>query len=121
METTIKLTENQKRALELVKELADQGHITAPQAFILIMGIYENEKETVYIPYQNPYSEPQPWTVEPYTTKPNSVPWWDNQILCGQANTAQADPNKPGAQIYCYAISGTPKSPWNIDFTGWRG
>ena len=91
METTIKLTENQKRALELVKELADQGHITASQAFTLIMGIYETEKEFVYVPYQNPYVGPyvSPYTT-PGTTGPDSTPWWErNKIWC-DANTTKS-------------------------------
>ena len=87
METTIKLTENQKRALELVKELADQSKITASQAVALIMGIYENEKETVYIPYSTPDPSPyQPWIVNP-----NITPWWEQYKIYGKSDTTSAD------------------------------
>jgi len=119
MDTTKQLTENQQKAIAIVQKLVEDKKIEFSDAFQLIVAIYENEKEFVYVPYQ-PFT-PQPWDVEPYTTRPNSVPWWDNQILCGQANTAQADPNKPGTPLYRYAISGTPKSPWNMDFAGWIG
>ena len=111
METTIKPTENQKRALELVKELADQGHITAPQAFILIMGIYENEKETVYIPYQNPYSEPQPWTINPYDpfTQTYETPWWErNKIMCGVENNINTDSLKGPIVSYATGFNWGP-------------
>ena len=119
MDTTKQLTENQQKAIAIVQKLVEDKKIEFSDAFQLIVAIYENEKEFVYVPYQPLI--PQPWTVEPYTTRPNSVPWWDNQILCGQANTAQADPNKPGTPLFCYAITGSPKSPWNIDFSSWRG
>ena len=84
METTIKITENQKRAIELVKELANHDKITASEAIILIIGIYENEKEFVYIPYSSPTPSPyQPWTAAPDTT-----PWWEWQrIYCNTNDT----------------------------------
>ena len=97
METTIKITESQKRALELVKELADQGKITASQAIILIIGIYENEKEFVYIPYSNP--DPAPYRpYQPWTITPNTTPWWEqNKIYCddNNANSTSNSDNNP--------------------------
>jgi hypothetical protein len=119
MNTTKQLSENQQKAIAIVQKLVEDKKIEFSDAFQLIAAIYENEKEFVYVPYQ-PFT-PQPWTIEPYTD-PNSVPWWNRQILCGtQANTAQADPNKPGTPIYCYTIAGNPNSPRNIDCSSWRG
>lgn len=112
METTIKITENQKRALELVKELADQGHITAAQAFILIMGIYENEKEVVYIPYQSP-SPYQPWTINPNTTIPSTTPWWEqNKIMCGGDNANRINEDKNTINPFNYSMSTAPAWRW---------
>lgn len=118
METTIKITESQKRALELVKELADQGKITASEAIVLIIGIYENEneKEFVYIPYQSPYVEP--WT-KPWTTGPNSTPWWEqNKIMCNGSNTNSTQ-GRP--DLFTYAISGSKRDPFDWTINSWIG
>ena len=120
METTIKITESQKRALELVKELADQGKITASEAIVLIIGIYENEKEFVYIPYSNPDPSPyRPWSIDPNPTIPNTIPWWEqNKIMCdgGNANSAQGRPD-----LFTYAISGPKRNPFNWTIDSWIG
>jgi len=118
MERTIKITESQKRALELVKELADQGHITASQAVVLLIGIYENEKEFVYIPYQSPSPSPyQPWTTDPNTTIPSITPWWEqNKIYCegGNANSINQDEDT----IKFITYSGSNVNSWR---DSWRG
>lgn len=120
METTIKITESQKRALELVKELADQGKITASEAIVLIIGIYENEKEFVYIPCSNPDPSPyRPWSIDPNPTIPNTIPWWEqNKIMCdgGNANSTQGRPD-----LFTYAISGPKRNPFNWTIDSWIG
>ncbi len=109
METTIKLTESQKRALELVKELADQGHITASQAVVLIIGIYENEKEFVYLPYSNP--DPSP--LQPWTTNPNTTPWWDWQkVYCGSDSNNASSINQDKNTICPFTYSTSNSNSW---------
>ena len=101
MNTQNQLTETQKKALEVVKKLSEENKIDLNEAIQLIMAIYENQKEFVYVPYQNPWVEPyrpwttEPWTTEPYYTTPNTAPWWDmNKIMCdANANTAHVDPD----------------------------
>lgn len=81
METTKQLTATQKRAIEIVQKLVDEGKVNFSDAFALIAAIYENEKEFVYIPYQNPYPS------IPWTTNPNTAPWWEqNKIWCNDAS-----------------------------------
>jgi len=118
METTIKITENQKHALELVKELADQGKITASEAIVLIIGIYENEKETVYIPYQFPDPSPypyQPWTIDPNTTTPITAPWWDQQKIYCESDFNNANSINQDKNTICpfnYSVSNTNSWRW---------
>ena len=119
MESTIKLTDTQKKALELVQKLVGEKKIDLTEALQLIIAIYENQKEYVYVPYQNPWIEPyRPWTVEPYTTEPyktpyrDDTPWWEkNKIMCDgdNANNAHVDPNCVGP--FTYSISGTKWDP----------
>lgn len=127
METTKQLTDSQKRALELIGKLADGGKIEMSEAIQLIIAIYENEKEIVYIPYQTPYPNPYPWTIEPYKdepyknpyTIPNSVPWWEqNKIMCdgGNANSTQGRPD-----LFTYAISGPKRNPLDWTIGSWIG
>ena len=125
METTKQLTDSQKRALELIGKLADEGKIEMSEAIQLIIAIYENEKEIVYIPYQTPYPNPYPWTIEPYKdepyktpyTIPNSTPWWEkNKIICDDANHAYADPNRININPYTYTVNGNGMSWGPIDW-----
>ena len=117
MENT-KLTETQKEAIDLVQDLVKREKIDINEAFLLMRVIYENEKEFVYVPYQNPYVEPyRPWTVEPYTTEPyrDDTPRWEqNKIMCGMnnANSTQGRPD-----LFTYAINGQKRDPfdWTID------
>ena len=115
MESTIKLTDTQKKALELVQKLVEEKKIDLTEALQLIIAIYENQKEFVYIPYQNPWVEPyRPWIVEPYKTTPytDDTPWWEkNKIMCNgdQANNAHADPNRVGP--FTYTVNGTNWDP----------
>lgn len=84
METTKQLTATQKRAIEIVQKLVDEGKVNFSDAFALIAAIYENEKEFVYIPYQTPYPS------IPWTTTPNTRPWWEeNQIWCNNDNASK--------------------------------
>ena len=120
METTKQLTDAQKSALELIGRLADEGKIEMSEAIQLIIAIYENEKEIVYIPYQTPYPNPYPWTIEPYPYKDepyktpyrDDTPWWEkNKIICDgdNANNAHVDPNR--ISPFTYTISGTNWDP----------
>lgn len=127
METTKQLTDSQKRALELIGRLADEGKIEMSEAIQLIIAIYENEKEIVYIPYQSPYPNPYPWTIEPYKdepyrtpyTIPNSTPWWEqNKIMCNEnnANSTQGRPD-----LFTYAINGPKRNPFDWTIDSWIG
>ena len=115
MENT-KLTTTQKEAIDLVQNLVKQEKIDFNEAFLLIMAIYENQKEFVYVPYQNPWVEPyRPWTTEPYYTTPNTAPWWDmNKIMCDtNANTTHVDSDNN----FTYATNSTSAEPlkWITD------
>ena len=89
MENTKQLTATQKRAIEIVQKLVDEGKVNFSDAFALITAIYENEKEFVYVPYQNPY---YPYPSTPWTTSPNTLPWWEqNQIWCNDASKVYDD------------------------------
>lgn len=127
METTKQLTDSQKRALELIGRLADEGKIEMSEAIQLIIAIYENEKEIVYIPYQSPYPNPYPWTIEPYKdepyrtpyTIPNGIPWWEqNKIMCAgdNANSVQGRPDP-----FTYAINGPKRNPFDWTIDSWIG
>jgi hypothetical protein len=105
MNTSKQLTETQRKALDIVQKLVEDKKIDFADALTLIISIYENEKEYVYIPYQNPWvTEPyKPWTTEPYR---DETPWERNTIMCGDnATNATADPNRPDP--YTYAINAT--------------
>ena len=127
METTKQLTDSQKRALELIGRLADEGKIEMSEAIQLIIAIYENEKEIVYIPYQSPYPNPYPWTIEPYKdepyktpyTIPNGIPWWEqNKIMCDGAN-ANSTQGRP--DLFTYAINGPKRNPFDWTIDSWIG
>lgn len=90
METTKQLTATQKRAIEIVQKLVDEGKVNFSDAFALIAAIYENEKEFVYIPYQTPYPS------IPWTTSPSTLPWWEqNEVLCSDTNSIDVNKAKP--------------------------
>lgn len=54
---------NNEEKIQIINRLVKEGAID----FIEALKLLETEKETVYIPYQNPF--PQPWA-EPY------IPMW---------------------------------------------
>ncbi len=128
METTKQLTDSQKRALELIKKLADEGKIDLADAVQLIIAIYENEKEFVYIPYQTPCPDPYPWTTEPYkdepyktplTTGPVIAPWWErNKFWCDMNNANNA---QEGSGVFTYAINGQKRDPFDWSVDTWIG
>jgi len=114
MENT-KLTATQKEAIDLVQDLVKREKIDFNEAFLLIRGIYENEKEFVYVPYQNPYVEPyRPWTVEPYTTNPyrDDTPWWErNKIWCDVSTNVSTT---SGKEIFTYNTNNSIKERLGI-------
>lgn len=121
MENT-KLTTTQKEAIDLVQDLVKREKIDFNEAFLLIRGIYENEKEFIYVPYQSPYVEPyRPWTVEPYTTNPyetpyhDETPWWErNKIWCNLSTNSYECP--PGKEIFTYNINNSDiLKDWTIN------
>ena len=96
MKTTKQLTETQKRALEIIEHLSKEEKIELGDAIALIMAVYENETEYVYIPYTSPWY-PYPET-HPFIQSPDSVPdihstpWWEyNKILCDHAKMNNAN------------------------------
>ena len=123
MESTNKLTESQQKAIAIVQKLVDDGKIDFSDAFQLIVAIYENKPEFIYVPYTSPWIEPyrpytEPWITtpkpnEPYTiptTTPwPNVPWWDNQITCrdGLDTAASTSDGKNSPRIYAYGIQGS--------------
>ena len=119
MESTIKLTDTQKKALELVQKLAEEKKIDLNEAVQLIIAIYENQKEFVYVPYQNPWIEPyRPWIDTPWVTQPTTIPyrddtpWWEkNKIMCDEnVNSVSSDPNKTP---FTYMANGVNWGPYD--------
>ena len=102
--TTKQLSESQKKAIEIVQRLVKEEKMDFNDAFALIVAIYENEKEYVYIPSTSPYEPYKPWTTEPYpgTTPwcPNT-PWYQQPIITCQLNTNDISTDKkPGYELY---------------------
>jgi len=92
MNTSKQLTENQQKAIDIIRKLVEDKKIEFVDAFQLMLTIFDSEKEFVYIPYQTPHIEPyQPWKTEPLTT-----PWWEeNKIICDKhMNSVTTDPTK---------------------------
>lgn len=106
MNTLENFTENQQKALELVKRLSDENRITLSEAILFIIAIYESKKEFVYIPYQNPYpyAPYTPWVTTPEIDKSpytDDTPQWNRyKITCNENNSVSVDPNKHMQEAY---------------------